>query len=64
VSSLESKRLFKRAEVEGEHVETDETALRTASVWADRSMKMCRGLILNHIMANSRTCIQKRQQRV
>lgn len=52
-SSLGISRLLRRAVVAGEHVETAVVAPRTASAWAERSMKMSRGLILNHIIANS-----------
>jgi hypothetical protein len=33
-SSLESSKLLRMVEMAGEHVATDETALRTASAWA------------------------------
>jgi hypothetical protein len=63
VSSLGSSKLLSKADVAGEHVATEETALRTASAWARGvSMKKgCNGLIQYHIIAVSRT-VSKRQQ--
>jgi hypothetical protein len=72
VSSLGRSKVLRRAEVAGEQVATDETALRTASAWARgvsmgderkvrKAKKVCSGLIPNHIIAASRT-LSKRQQ--
>lgn len=51
-SSLGNSRPLSKAVMAGEHVATEETALRTASAWARGvSMKKSNGLIPNHVMA-------------
>lgn len=73
-SSLGRSKVLSRAEVAGEQVATDETALRTASAWATgvsmederevkvrKAKKVCNGLIPNHIIA-AKWASSKRQQ--